>query len=375
MSFSSSYTSKIYIENQCFEASVLMTKNYWKDFSDWQALRFCLDWMKGEQVFFQQTSGSTGTPKTIPITRKQMLASIHLTQKTFSLTSKDKALVAVNTSFIAGKMMLARALQIGMDMFIAPISANPLLAIQKSCFSDFQPTFAAFVPYQLSTMIDNDASLARLRQFRVILIGGASVSTSLAEKINTLLTDVEVFHTYGMTETASHIAIRSIRNQPDEPIFEVLEGITINKDERNCLKICGEVTNNEWITTNDLVEILDCRCFRLIGRIDNVINSGGIKISLEEIEQKIAPCLHDLTWKRYFLAGLPDEKWGEKLVLFLEGTSFHWKEEETLRQRIAQFLEPYQRPKEIFFLEKFEETDSQKIDRKKTIANFQKNNG
>jgi O-succinylbenzoic acid--CoA ligase len=358
---------KIFIENHAFDTQTLLDKS---DFSNLNQntqdiLSFCKEWIKGKESFTLHTSGSTGSPKPIQITRNQLLASVELTKNALSLSSKDVAFVGINTSFIAGKMMLVRSLEIGMDMYIFPPSANPLETFLKSNHYSQNLTFTALVPYQVDAILSNPKTLEKLQKFRNILIGGASISHSLTTRIKDNLPNVNVFHTYGMTETVSHIALKNISKNSE--IFKVLKGISIDVDERNCLKIKGDITQNQWIITNDCVELINNYSFKWLGRIDNVINSGGIKLHLEEIEQKLELLFQNLTWKRFFLYGIPDEKLGHKLVLVIEGQKDNWKEEETLRQRIAQNLDSYKRPKEICFVEKFIETDTQKIDRKKTF--------
>ncbi|GAB4337626.1 MAG: AMP-binding protein [Flammeovirgaceae bacterium] len=362
--------SKIIIENHLFETEFLFEKDYFSNENSFvqKILIFCRSWIEGKSSFTFYTSGSTGKPKSIEISKNQMLASVKLTKNALRLTSQDVAFIGMNTDFIAGKMMLARSLEVGMDMYIFPPRANPLESFLNSNYHTQNLTFTALVPYQIDSIISHPQTLEKLQSFRNILVGGAPISENLANKIRANLPKVNVFHTYGMTETVSHIALKSIHSDSD--VYNVLEGISIEQDERNCLKIFGEVTQNQWITTNDCVELIDKTKFRWLGRLDNVINSGGIKLHLEEIEQKLEKLFTGLTWKRFFLYGKKDEKLGQKLILIIEGKKTNWKQEETLRQRIAQNLELYERPKEIFFVEKFIETDTQKIDRKKTFESL-----
>jgi O-succinylbenzoic acid--CoA ligase len=360
----------IFIENQSFNTNFLFKKDDFSTLSKYsqEILSFCKDWLVGKEHFILHTSGSTGKPKPIQLTRNQILTSVLLTKNALSLSSQDVAFVGMNTSFIAGKMMLVRSLEIGMDMYIFPPSANPLELFLNSNHHSNHLSFTALVPYQLDAILSNSKTVEKIQEFRNILVGGAPISHTLTAKIKTHLSNVNVYHTYGMTETVSHIALKNMSKNSD--FFEVLQGILIEVDERNCLKIKGEITQNQWITTNDCVELIHNHGFKWLGRIDNVINSGGIKLHLEEIEQTLEILFQELIWKRFFLYGFQDEKLGQKLILIIEGQRDNWKEEETLRQRIAQNLDSYKRPKEIYFVEKFIETDTQKIDRKKTFENI-----
>jgi O-succinylbenzoic acid--CoA ligase len=171
-----------------------------------------------------------------------------------------------------------------------------------------------------------------------------------------------------MTETVSHIAIRRLNGINKSENFQVLEGVKIGIDERNCLNIVADASNNELIQTNDIVEVINEKEFKLIGRFDNIINSGGVKIQLEKVEKLIENEIKILNSKRYFAYGIEDEKLGQKLVLFLEGEDADNDLKNTFLKNIHSILSKYEIPKEIYFVEKFIELPTGKIDKKAVIA-------
>ncbi len=322
-----------------------------------QAWEFCRLWALGEQAFVLHTSGSTGVPKPISLLRAQMQASAQLTQQALELKSDYKALVCLNVAYIAGIMMLVRGMEIGMEMYVVAPSSSPLDAIPEEISLDF----GAFVPLQLQTMLAANQK-KRLNTFQTIIVGGAAVSPSLLGEIDEL--EVPVYSTYGMTETVSHIALKRLNGTSASGFYELLEGIDIDLDARGCLKICGSVTNHEWIQTNDVVNLKTSRVFEMIGRADNIINSGGLKIQLEKVEQAIGSFWEGK--ERYFAWWKPDERLGQKLILIFETTqevSLDW-----IKTRLNALLKPYEIPKEIWTIEKFAETPTGKVDKQATFA-------
>jgi O-succinylbenzoic acid--CoA ligase len=299
--------------------------------------KFLLEWLNTESFVFVQTSGSTGKPKKIVLQKTAMIASAKATGSFFNLQPKSTALLCLSADYIAGKMMLVRALTLGLHLDAVEPNSNPL--------ENKKYAFVAMVPMQVAN------SLEQLHLIKTLLIGGTKVSYQLAESI--LKTNCQAFESYGMTETISHIAIKQI----GEKEFTVLPNVSISLDERNCLVIEAFELSKDKIITNDIVEILNESQFILKGRIDNVINSGGVKIFPEEIEEKLAEYISE----RYFIAGRLDEKFGEKLILVVEAKPFE------IENNIFSGLTKYQIPKEIIFVEKFVETETNKINRKKTL--------
>ena len=321
-----------------------------------EAINFYSHWHSEKNTFEITTSGSTGSPKTISISRKQMIESARLTIDVLQLSAHDKLLVGLNTQFIGGKMMLVRGFVGEMLMYITEPSANPL----KNSTISFD--FTAVVPMQLETMLlDNEAD--KLNAMKAIIVGGAPISQSLQAKIEQL--KVPVYATYGMTETVSHIALKKLNGSDKSSFYSVLGDTTITTDERNCLIVEGKVTNNVPIITNDVVELLEKGQFKWLGRYDNIINSGGVKINPEQIEETISALLSKLAiHRRFFIHGVDDNFLGKKVVLYIEGKKLNTSK---LVTGFSSLLEKYHQPKDIVFIEYFESTLTGKINRLATL--------
>lgn len=322
-----------------------------------ETFSFIKSWLSGNQTFPLKTSGSTGTPKEITLTRSQLQQSAQRTIKVLNLSSNQTALVCLDTKYIAGKMMLVRALESNMKIVAAEPSSNPIKNISV------QPDFGAFVPLQLAEIFTDEDSVNKLNHFNSIIIGGASISAALLEKIKTL--SCTVYATYGMTETVSHIALQKLNGEHAQDYFEVLPDITISVDERDCL-VVSLPGFSEPIITNDVVNLIDKTHFKILGRYDNIINSGGVKLVPEIIEKKLSPLLVN---QSFFITSIRDERLGQKLVLIIEG-----KPEPALPKALKLTLSSYEVPKEIFYLDAFIRTETQKINREQTLEKALKTN-
>ncbi|MGK0413383.1 MAG: O-succinylbenzoic acid--CoA ligase [Polaribacter sp.] len=332
-------------------SSVDELQAYTKGFSE-EIHYFLENWFSKDDVIIVQTSGSTGTPKSISIQKKFVINSAKATGAFFDLQENTTALLCLPIQYIAGKLMLIRALTLGWKLDSIDSNSNPLKKVEK------QYDFSAMVPFQLEN------SLSKIHFIKKLIVGGGVVSSSLQEKLQTVSADV--FATYGMTETITHIAVKKLNHFASlqgkmtiQSFYQTLPNITIYKDDRNCLVIDAPKVADEIIFTNDVVELISDRHFKWLGRFDNVINSGGVKLHPEKIEEKLAKIISN----RFFVIGIPDEKLGEKLILLIEGN-----QKEMSFESIN--LTKFEIPKEIYFLDQFVETVSGKIQRKKTFKNF-----
>ncbi|MVM30514.1 AMP-binding protein [Spirosoma sp. HMF4905] len=344
-----------------------------------EALAFCRAWLSGQTEFTLYTSGSTGTPKPIQLTRAQMQASAHLTGQTLGLQAGDVALVCLNIRYVAGIMMLVRGLELGLPMTVIEPVGNPLLDFNTDRFA-----FTALVPLQLQTILEtNDpGKLAILNGMKAILVGGAATSPALERAMQVIT--APVYATYGMTETVSHIALRRLNGSDASESFTALTGVDLGTDERGCLHITSAATNFERIQTNDVVELVDPMHFRLVGRADRVINSGGVKIQPEQVEQVIQGVLttltsgNDNTTRRLFVTGLPNERLGQRVVVVYEqGAWGSWQGQKSslsqeewakIQEAVREKLGVYAVPKELIAVGQFIETPTGKIDQKATVA-------
>jgi O-succinylbenzoic acid--CoA ligase len=319
------------------------------------AWHFILEWLNDEPTIIVQTSGSTGKPKNISIRKENMINSALATGEFFQLKPKDKALLCLPCHYIAGKMMVVRAFVLGLDLWMSNPS-EPSKGINNSI------DFAAMVPLQVENLLlYNPIFIHKIKQ---LIIGGAAVSSSLLAQLQSLKT--QCFATYGMTETITHIAIKILNGNEASDDYQLLPNVRIEQDKRDCLIIHAPKITTEKVITNDIVEIISPQKFRWLGRFDNVINSGGIKLFPEQIEQK----LNNFISCRYFISSLPDEKLGEKIVLVVEQESMTNEELNTLKSKISSLLGKFEIPKQILFTSLFIETTTGKLKRKETLQQF-----
>ncbi len=315
---------------------------------------FLLDWLNEKDHIIVQTSGSTGKPKKIKVFKQHMINSAKATGKFFKAQEGTTALLCLPSNYIAGKMMLVRAMVLGWKIDLVPPKTIPLDTVYK------QYDFCAMVPLQL------DNSLNRLHLIKKLIVGGGPVSENLKELVQGIKT--KIFETYGMTETVSHIAARRInpkkKDKRDANFFKALPNITLNIDHRNCLVIKAPQLNKETIITNDVVELKTYKKFIWKGRHDNVINSGGVKLYPEEIETK----LQLLIGHRFFITSIPDDALGDKVILLIE-RDYDKIAYLTLKEGIHNLntLNKYEVPKEIHFLPQFIGTENGKVQRKQTV--------
>lgn len=297
---------------------------------------FILDWFDNNSYVDLQTSGTTGTPKLIRKNKQALVNSALATGDFFGLEPGNTALCCLPLQFIAGKMMLVRSFILGLELDVVPPSATPLASIDKNY------DFVAMVPLQVQN------SLNDLLKVKKLIIGGAKLDNALEQKLKGIKT--KVFETYGMTETITHIAAKKVGEQA----FSILPNVKIAQDAKECLLIDAPLVSDEILHTNDLVTIINNQQFVLLGRIDNVVNSGGIKLIPEKIEGKLSNYIPS----NFFVGGLPDSVLGEKLVLVIEG------EKQSIDEATFTTLDKYEKPKGVFFVPKFETTESGKIKRK-----------
>ncbi|WP_034924036.1 AMP-binding protein [Gillisia sp. CAL575] len=314
---------------------------------------FILEWIKPSEFIEVYTSGSTGKAKKIKVRKEHMINSALATGKFFELPAGSTALMCLPAKFIAGKMMLVRAMVLGWEIDLVPPTSNPLDNLYKTY------DFCAMTPFQL------DNSISRLHLIKKLIVGGGAVSPKLQEIVQGLNT--KVYETFGMTETVSHMAAKKLNTKKNKkkPVpFKVMPNVLISKDNRGCLIINAPNISDEEIVTNDIVEILTYKKFLWKGRYDNVVNSGGIKLNPEDIESKLSGVIDG----RFFLIGMPDDALGEKLVLFIEA-DFSEELLVKLQEKVQSVkkLGKFEVPKKIYLIAKFEETPNGKIHRKNTL--------
>ena len=320
--------------------------NNWSNELNKQLDDFLTAWFDNTDIIQQHTSGSTGIPKEIALQKKHMSASAQLTGKYFQLQANQTALICLSPEFIAGKMMIVRALELNLGVILTS-PANPF---------DFPDNltidFCAMVPLQVENALVSNPT--KLVQIRSLIIGGAQIHPSLEDKLNTI--NVNAFATFGMTETTSHIAIRKIAQFPQP--YQALDNINFSLGNEAQLIIHAPELGIDSLVTNDRVDLLTNQTFFWKGRLDFVINSGGIKFHPEVIEYKLARLIPE---RRFFIAGKTDDRLGNKIVLYIEG------KQPIAKSDFSTVLEKYEIPKEIIYISQFSETTNGKINRLLTI--------
>lgn len=314
---------------------------------------FLAKWIDNSDSIETLTSGSTGEPKLISIKKEKMRLSARMTGNFLQIRSGEKALLCLSPSTIAGKMMLVRAMELELELYVTPTSSNPFEKITE----EFD--FVALVPLQLKNTLDNFPE--KIQKCRNCIIGGGDIPYPIIQQLKNL--ELTVYHTFGMTETISHVAMKRVGFISDE-YFTALGGTYFsNLDER--LVIHSPLLETESITTNDCIELIDKKNFKWVGRTDFVINSGGIKIHPEVVENKLA----EIISVPFFIIGEKDDYLGEKVILYIEN-----KEDiQISKTKMTELLSRYEMPKEIRYVFPFARTDSGKINRLQTILKFRKN--
>jgi O-succinylbenzoic acid--CoA ligase len=334
-----------------------------------RVLQFCQQWLSGQETFTLQTSGSTGQPKTILLTRTQMVTSAHWTGQALGIQPGDRALVCLAVTYIAGMMMLVRGFELGLHLTVIEPVSRPLAAFAPARRFDF----TAMVPLQLHETLQGEAHAGdMLDNMQAVLIGGAPVSLALEEQLQRV--QAPLYHTYGMTETVSHIALRRLNGPQRSDCFIPFDEVRLGLDARGCLTITSALTRGETLHTNDLVAFQTDGSFRWLGRIDNVINSGGVKVHIEQVERALEAWLMHYqagvyAERRFFVGPLAHPRLGHAVVAVIEGEPCGGAAagapalETALRTSLQPVLTPYEIPRQVYFVPQLLETLTGKIDR------------
>ncbi|RHO70558.1 O-succinylbenzoic acid--CoA ligase [Parabacteroides sp. AF48-14] len=308
---------------------------------------FLSEWHNDSPVLEVQTSGSTGTPKRITVRKEQMENSARLTCDYLGLRQGDKALLCMPLRYIAGKMMVVRSLVAGLDLVVREPSGHPMQDVETPL------RFAAMIPLQVYNTLQVPEERERLCRTDILIVGGGSINRELEKEIQALPN--QVYSTYGMTETLSHIALRRLNGPDASPYYTPFPSVSLLLSADNTLVINAPLVTDETLVTNDVAELLPDSRFCILGRKDNIINSGGIKIQIESVEEALRPVIST----NFAITSVPDPKFGEAVVLLVEET-------EPARKFLADTLETipkYQRPKHVLQVETIPLTGSGKIDR------------
>lgn len=307
---------------------------------------FVEEWLDEKDYVIGHTSGSTGTPKEIRLLKSDMRQSARMTNQFFSLDSGSRFFLCLSPDYIAGKMMIVRAMEAGAAIVEEKPSNQPLAHYRGHPFD-----LVAVVPSQALSMVEHRERLSSVRH---LIVGGGVVSPMLRTRL--AMSGVDAYATYGMTETCSHVALSRISIE-EEP-FHALPPVSFETDSRGCLVVHTPQFSFSSLITNDVVELCSPDAFYWKGRYDNVINTGGIKVFPEEIERMIVGIIPDC---RYYVSSRSSEKWGMEVVLVLECHSIEADAKVKLITAMKGVLPPYAVPKEIVCMSHFKETATGKI--------------
>jgi len=320
------------------------------NFIGWErdGLDFLAEWYTPLDFIEVKTSGSTGKPKTIQLKKDFVAASAQRTIQFFNLKEGDRILHCLPARYIAGKLMVVRALIGKLDLHVVdPATDFEILR------SGLPFKFAAMVINQVSKILEVETW-----NLEFLLLGGSAIPAPIEEKLQSINT--ACYSSYAMTETATHIGLRRLNGEEKDDFYRCLEGINVKLNTDGCLRIEMSGLQEGFLQTNDLGELKDDRTFRILGRADNRIISGGLKFSPEELEQKLEKAL-DLP---FYISSKPHESLGSQLVLIVEGSESPELSAQ-IRERCTERLTRYEQPREIIFTPALPRTDNGKVKRLK----------
>ena len=308
---------------------------------------FMQEWHNDEPTVWVHTSGSTGTPKPLQVEKERMRASARLTSQFLGLKEGDTALLCMPLQYIAGKMVVVRSLVAGLNLVPVAPCGHPLKELKEA------PTFAAMIPMQVYNSLQVPQEKHILRQIKHLIIGGGAIDTTLANELKDFPNPV--WSTYGMTETLSHIALRRLNGQEASEWYTPFDSVRIRLSDEGTLMIHAPNVCSEELTTNDIAEINEEGKFRILGRKDNTINSGGVKIQIEQVEALLREHLSIPVQ----ITAAPDTKFGETVVLLYNKV----EDEKEIKAVCKEKLPPYWQPKRYIPIEELPLTGTGKPDR------------
>lgn len=309
---------------------------------------FLADWFSESPYITVHTSGSTGTPKEFTVRKEQMMQSALLTCSFLRLRKGDNALLCMPLQYIAGKMVVVRALVAGLNLILRTPSGHPLADVTVPL------RFAAMIPLQVYNTLRVAEEKERLCRTEILIIGGGAINKELEDEIRQLPN--EIYSTYGMTETLSHIALRKLNGSDASLAYTPFSSVKLSLSPEETLVIQAPLVCDDTLVTNDIAQIHPDGTFTILGRKDNIINTGGIKVQIECVEE----ILRSIISVTFAITAVPHPGLGEAIVLLVEKTT----DPERLSDKIASLLPKYQQPKYIRQVDAIPLTGSGKTDRK-----------
>ena len=321
---------------------------------------FLVEWFNDKSYVMVQTSGSTGKPKSMKANKQQMISSASITCSYLSLKRGDSALLCMPLKYIAGKMMVVRAMVAEYNLMVIEPCSHPLKGIESHI------DFAAMVPIQVICSLGVSQEKESLAKLSNLIIGGGAIDTELAKSLEDL--PGNIYSTYGMTETLSHIALRKLNGDDKSEYYTLFPTVSLSLSKENTLIIEAPLVCDKKLITNDIVELLPNGQFKIMGRKDNTINSGGIKIQAETVEAKLSTRINI----PFAITSIPDKTLGEAVALVIEqrDNCNHLSVPE-IEKICKEVLCKYERPKRIIYVNKLPLTETGKICRAE-LSNLKK---
>ena len=316
-----------------------------------ELLQFLDEWFDESPTLRVFTSGSTGTPKELFVRKEQMMNSARITCEALHLQEGDKALLCMPLRYIAGKMVVVRALVAGLELIVREPSGHPLADVNEHL------RFAAMIPLQVFNSLSVPQEASRLEDTDILIIGGGAIDKQLEAALRKMKNTI--YSTYGMTETLSHIALRRLNGTEASERYTPFLSVSISLSADHTLVIDAPQVCDETLVTNDVVELFPDGTFQIIGRKDNIINSGGIKIQTECVEKT----LRSIISVNFALTAVPHPKFGEALVLLVEKDNEKKIDPKELEGQVKSVLPKYQQPKQILWIKALPLTQTGKISR------------
>lgn len=313
----------------------------------WDLYLFLNEWFDASPIITVHTSGSTGVPKELVVRKDRMMQSARLTCEFLNLQAGDTALLCMNLRYIGAMMMVVRSLVAGLNLVVRPASGHPLSDVEVPL------KFAAMVPLQVYNTLRVPVERKRLEHTDILIIGGGAVDDSLEAELKTI--PIAAYSTYGMTETLSHIALRRLNGEAASKCYYPFPSVELSLSAENTLIVKAPLICDDVLQTNDIACLCSDGGFTIAGRKDNVINSGGIKIQAEEMENRLQPFIP----VPFAVTAVPDPCLGQALTLLIAGKP----DIKELENKLQAVLETYYRPKHIFITELIPQTENGKIDR------------
>lgn len=353
-------TQEISIDESNYE---LLNSIALKSVNDEKVKALLLKWFGNENFVFK-SSGSTGKPKEFIFSKEQVKLSAEASIEAFGFTQNDHLLLLMNADFVGAAMLVLRAAVLDAKLSVLPIQSASTINIEAK--HDY--TFCSMVPLQLMESIKQDAdAIIKLKRFKKILLGGNGISLELEQLIKE--NDLDIYHSYGMTETLSHVAIRKIGHSS---YFRPLKNTLIKLNDNQCICIKNDIIN-DWLETNDIGELNDKGELKIVGRRDFIINSGGIKHSPEQIEIRIQNYLNSelIKWNEFMIGWKKSESLGQELILLIENQDIEEEQFEKLKKHLRNLDEKHAFPKSWKRINAFIRTENGKLDRINTIESSQ----